>query len=409
MNTVLSFLGMTAFVWLPVILFVIGFKLYKEFKRQDYRLNKLSFSKYTMLEINIPKEIHKSPQAMEFVIDVMHHLGGGAMDWKHRLWFGAILYPSSLEIVSIEGSIYFFIRTHVKLASLVKSTLYSQFPQVEISEVDDYTSYVPDYTKNQDRWSLYGADFKLSGPNYLPIKTYIDYGLDQSIGKLEEFQKVDPLTPMIEFLSSLGPGEQIWIQYIIRGDTESSWRKEAQMFIEEKMMKKKIPMKGEEDNQFQEFELSPGEKDQVESVQRSLSKHAFETKIRGIYLARKENENPGIVGYFKNPIFKPFSSQFHNGIRKNDDTGFDWVWEDLSGKRDPAKKRRFFKDYVNREAFYRPVWDSFNRLWFKDGDSMILTSEELATLFHLPSTVSETPSLERIDAVKVQPPQNLPI
>lgn len=380
-----------------------------EFKRQKYRLKKLHFSKYTMLEVNIPKEIHKSPEAMEFVIDVMHHLGGGAMDWKQRFWFGAILYPSSLEIVSIEGSIYFFIRTHEKIAELVKSTLYSQFPQVEISEVDDYTSYVPNYLYVQDKWGLYGADFKLSGPNFLPIKTYVDYGLNQSVGKLEEFQKIDPLTPMIEFLSGLGPGEQIWIQYIIRGDAQSSWRKEAQAFIEEKMLKKKIPMKNGAEGSFQEIDLSPGEQDQVKSVQRSLSKHAFEVKIRGLYLAQKKYENPGIVGYFKNPIFKPFSSQFHNGIRKNDDTGFDWVWEDMTGRRDPAKKRRFFRDFVNREAFYRPIWERVSALWSKDVDHMILTSEELATLFHLPSTVSETPALKRIDATKAEPPQNLPI
>jgi hypothetical protein len=40
---------------------------------------------------------------------------------------------------------------------------------------------------------------------------------------------------------------------------------------------------------------------------------------------------------------------------------------------------------------------------------MILSSEELATLFHIPGRVSTTPSLERIEAVKSDAPQNLPI
>ena len=361
-----------------------------------------------MLEINIPKEVHKSPQAMEFVIDVLHHLGGGGMSWKHHYWMGSILYPSSLEIVSIEGSIYFFIRTHKKLVDLIKTTIYSQFPQAEVNEVDDYTRHVPNYSKNQESWELYGADFKLLGEDFLPIKTYVDYGLDQQVGKIEEFQKIDPLTPMIEFLSTLGPGEQIWIQYIIRGDAQSDWRKRANAFVTEKMNSGKSVDDGDT---FQMLRLSPGEQDQIKAVQRSLSKHAFETQIRGIYLTRKENENPGIVGYFKNPIFKPFSSLFLNGIKKNDDTGFDWVWEDVTGKRDLKKKRRFFDSYVTRDAFYGfdSFFDILKRPFRSSEKPMIFTSEELATLFHFPGAVSETPSLKRIDSVKSQPPVDLPI
>ena len=429
MNAGLNFLANTAFIWLPVVLFFILRSVYLEFKKQSYRASKLNFSKYKILEINIPKEIHKSPQAMEFIIDVLHHLGGGAMDWKQRYWSGSILYPSSLEIVSIEGSIYFFIRTHEKLADLVKSTIYSQFPQAEVSEVDDYTRHVPNYNHHQYNWSLYGADFKLSGEDFIPIKTYIDYGLDQSVGKLEEFQKIDPLTPMIEFLSTLGPGEQVWIQYVIRGDAQSDWRKRAQAFIEDKMdMSKKVKKlppnvlkqmqaqlgeliagpNEEVQDDLSILRLSHGEQEQIKMIQRGLSKYAFETVIRAVYLSKNEKYNPAVKGFFKNPVFKPFASLFHNSIRKNTDTDFDWVWEDLSGRRDPAKKRRFFNDYVNREAFYRPFWKKAN-FWFKDPKPMIFTSEELATLFHLPGTVSETPALERIDATKSQPPQDLPI
>lgn len=410
MNVVLQFLANTAFIWLTIILFFLFRRVYLEYKEQSYKLNKLGFSDYIMLEINVPKEVYKSPQAMEFVIDVLHHLGGGGMDWKHHYWKGSILHPASLEIVSIEGSIYFFMRVHKQLASLVKTTIYSQFPQAEVNEVDDYTRYVPDYTKHQDSWALYGADFKLLADDFLPIKTYVDYGLDQQVGKMEEFQKIDPLTPMIEFLSTIGPGEQIWLQYVIRGDAKSDWRKRAEAFIKEKMSNGQNV--GDAENPFQMPRLSPGEQDQIKAVQRSLSKHAFETRIRGIYIAKKENENPGIVGYFKNPIFKPFSSLFLNGIKKDDDTGFDWVWEDFTGKRDLKKKRIFFTKFVTRDAFYG--FNSFTDIILgpfrkQTPPPLIFTSEELATLFHLPGTVSETPSLERIESIKSQPPVDLPV
>ncbi len=400
MNIAISFLLNTAFVWLPIILFFVFRFLYLEYKIQSYALGKLSFKHYTMLEINVPKEIYKPPQAMEFVIDVLHHLGGGAMDWKHKYWFGAILWPSSLEIVSIEGSIYFFIRVPKKLADLVKSTIYSQYPQVEVSEVDDYTKHVPNYLTNHNSWELYGVDYKLAKEDFLPIKTYIDYELDKNVGKIDENQKIDPLTPMIEFLSTLGPGEQVWIQYIIRGDAFSNWRKDAEAFVQEKMSK---TGKKTDEEDISDPRLSPGEQEQVKAVQRSLSKFAFETYIRALYIAKKDKENPGVKGYFKGPIFKPFASLFHNSIKKNDDTGFDWIWEDFTGKKDLEKRKSFYADYVNREGFYRPLW---NR---NPVNPIILTSEELATLFHLPGSVSETNTFKRIDATKSQPPQDLPI
>jgi hypothetical protein len=406
MEIVLKIITSTAFVWLPVILFFVFRNFYLEYKKQSYKFNKLDFSNYVFLEVNLPKEIYKSPQAMEMIIDVLHHMGGGGMDWKHQYWYGALLFPSSLEIVSIEGNIYFFIRAHKKIAALVKSTIYSQFPQAEVNEVDDYTKYVPNYNNHQDAWKIYGADFKLSGPNFLPIKTYVDYQLDEQIGKREEFQKIDPLTPMIEFLSTLGPGEQVWIQYVIRADAMSSWRKEAIAFVEEKMNAKKSVDEGAP---VQMLRLSYGEQEQIKAVQRSLGKLAFETIIRAVYLAKKENENPNVIGYFKNPVFKPFSSMYFNGIKKNSDVGFDWIWEDFSGKKDKEMKEDFFNDYVNREGFYRP-----NKFWdiiFPKPESpkSVLTSEELATLFHFPGTVSETSSLDRIEATKSEAPQDLPI
>ena len=415
MEIILRFISATAFVWLPVLLFFIFHAIYLEFKKKSYKFKEFSPEKYTLLEINIPKEVHKSPQAMEMIIDVLHHMGGGGMNWMFQYWYGALLYPSSLEIVSIEGNIYFFIRAHKKIATLVKSTIYSQFPQAEVHEVDDYTKYVPNYNYHQESWNIYGADFKLSGPNYLPIKTYIDYQLDDQIGKREEFQKIDPLTPMIEFLSTIGPGEQVWIQYVIRADAMSTWRAEAKEFIKAKMESKSSVDDG---SPVQMLRLSHGDQEQIKAVERSLGKLAFETLIRAVYLSKKGVDNPSILGYFKNPVFKPFSSMYFNGIKKNSDIGFDWIWEDFSGSKEKKQKLSFFNDYVNRESFYgaTKLWDtippsmvtSVNPL-DENSPVSVLTSEELATLFHFPSSVSETSSLDRIDATKSEAPQNLPI
>ncbi|MFT6910817.1 MAG: hypothetical protein ACJAU8_000030 [Candidatus Paceibacteria bacterium] len=402
---VINFILQSAFVWMPILLGIVFFHSYMAYMRKSFKQNSLE---YVMLEINIPKDVFKSPQAMEWVIDVLWHLGGGVMDWKNRFWDGAIFYPSSLEIVSIEGNIYFFIRTSTKIAGVVKSTIYSQYPNAEVNEVDDYTRYVPDYNKNGDTWSLYGAKYKLAKDDFLPIKTYVDYGLDVAVGKLEEEEKIDPITPLLEYLGTIRTGEQIWIQIVLQADVFSPWRKEAQAKIDEVMMRGEAP---EDDSQFQQgAKLSFGEQEQIKAIERSLSKHAFECVIRGLYIAKKENENKSIKGYFKGHIFKPFNSMYLNGIQKHDDTTSDWVWEDLTGLRYPAVRRRFFNDYINRAGLTEGLGKYLDfGLWHKRTKKMVLTSEELATLFHIPGRVSETVAVDRIDAKKSEAPANLPL
>ena len=79
-----------------------------------------------------------------------------------------------------------------------------------------------------------------------------------------------------------------------------------------------------------------------------------------------------------------------------------------------------FKRYVKRDLFYPPEAGAtlavkkmadkplVNATIGKQVTS-VLSTEELATLFHFPGTVAQTSALGRIDAQKAEPPANLPI
>lgn len=399
MAHLLHILGQSAFLWLPVGLAILFWHFRLEYLRQRF----LFKQKYTLLEINISRDIVRSPQAMEFVIDTLHQLGGGAMSPKHRLWLGSVLLPSSLELVSIEGNIYFFIYVNNKFKDSVKSTIYSQYPDVQVNEVEDYTKHIGDYSKKEDQWDLFAADFKLALNDAYPIKTYVDYGLDKAIGSLEEEERIDPLSPLLEYLGTLGPGEQIWIQFVLRADAHSDWRKKAQKEIEE-ILKKAQPIPDEENNLMMAgMKLTHGDQERIKAIERSLDKSAFECVIRGLYLSRKDRTQASRKGLFKSDIFKPFSSMYLNGIRKNSDTDQDWIWEDLSGKKFRDMRRDFFQNYVDRFAFYDTFWT------LDKSGHMIFTTEELATLFHFPGRVASTTMLERIQTKKTEAPVNLPL
>lgn len=420
MDTLISFFIQTSFLWLPVLLGVVFWHFWVEWRHDMYR----STQKWTLLEISIPKDVFKSPEAMEVVLNTLNEGSGMSTLWKKYV-SGNVPHEFSLELVSIEGTIYFFIRTQEKFKDLIKNQVYSQYPQAEIHEVDDYTRYVGDYTRKQDTWDMFGVEFALINKDAFPIKTYVDYGLDRAVGTLEEWQKIDPLTPVLEFLGSLKQNEQIWIQMVIRMDKWSDWRKDAMEQINKIMGRKtkgKMPGtykavseeiaffasgKNSEDKPKEEMsvlKLTHGEQEQIKAIERSLQKHAFEVGFRAMYLARKDTFRPSNIAGLIGSV-RQYNSPYLNGFKPGLTTDYDYKYQDITGLRLPKLKRKFFDNYITRSFFYGAALDSGE----KPKKPFVLTTEELATMFRFPGRVSETSSLERIEATKSQAPSNLPI
>src|SRR3989344_1205747 len=190
--------------WAPVVLVFIAWYFWVQYIQILF----ISKMKWVLFEVKIPRDVFKSPLAIEMVLINAFHQTGGTGTWYAKWWEGKVRMWFSLEIVSLEGKIYFFIRVPEAFRKLTESQIYAQYPRAEITEVPDYTKMVPMYTKNGDL-GVWGCEFVLSKHDAYPIKTYIDYGLDKAVGMLDEEQRVDPITSMIESMASVGQGEQI--------------------------------------------------------------------------------------------------------------------------------------------------------------------------------------------------------
>ena len=180
--------------------------------------------KWVLLEIIPPRDIEASPLPMESVFTAF----AGVIKTPTAaeiLIKGEIPTSFSLEIASIEGQVHFYVRTQVGFRDLVEAHFYAQYPNVEIVEAEDYVNLVPKTVPNKD-WDLWGVDFKLFKPDLYPIKSYKNF--EETItGKM-----IDPLAGLIETMGKLGPGQHLWLQYIITPIKES-WYSTGQETIDE--------------------------------------------------------------------------------------------------------------------------------------------------------------------------------
>lgn len=379
--------------WVPIALFVAFFQLWVTYSRTKW----ISQQGQVLLEIKLPREITKSPLAMEIIFTSLYQASAGNyleayLKGKLRPWF-------SLELVSIDGHIHFYIWAHAKFKNLIEAQIYAQYPEVEVYEVEDYTK---NFYYDMSKIMLWGTHFKLSGPDPLPIKTYVDYGLDKN--EKEEY-KIDPMTSILEYLGSLKKGEQAWYQILIQAH-----RSEKLIDIR---FKKTDDIKKEADKQLEKLRkaLETGEgypripskveAETMAAVERSKDKWPFDCCIRGLYIATKESFSPisitGMIG-----SFRQYSSNNLNGFKFTKWTDYDYPWQDFKRRRRTALERRFIDAYKRRSFFNVPYKNYLLK-------SFVLTTEELATIYHFPGGVASTPTLTRIPSKKAQAPSNLPI
>ncbi|MBX4211062.1 hypothetical protein KW783_03780 [Candidatus Parcubacteria bacterium] len=390
----LAILYRWSYLWLPITLVIMLFRQRMIYIQTKYVKDQGSL----LLEIKIPKELVKSPLAMEIVLTSVFQTGSATyidtyIGGKVRPWF-------SLEIVSLGGEVHFFIWTWPKFKNLIEAQLYSQYPNIEVYEVPDYTLPVRHDPENSPLWGTY---FNLSKPDAYPIKSYIDYGLDR---EQEEESKIDPITSIIEYMGSIQRGEQLWIQILIQAHKRPGM-KEGYLFRQKDFSK----VIEDEKKAYIEKALrqpdgslrlpSKGEGEIIAALERSASKLPFDVAIRGFYLATKEANKisirvTGLIG-----AFRQYNSMSLNGFKLGWFTDFDYPWQDFRRIRRSHYERLMLEAYKLRSFFQYPYKYFKNR-------PFVLTTEELATIFHLPGQVSVTPTFERIVSKKAEPPANLP-
>ena len=409
----------------------IAWKLWIHYIQQDF----ISGTDFVLLEIVPPREVLRSPKAMElFFTNALYHwsMKGG----REEYWQGAVWFWFSLEIVSIDGQVHFYIRTPTRVKGLIETQIYAQYPQAQVKAVEDYTLAV-DEISPESSWNAWGCEWALEKPQAFPIKTYVDFGLDKD--PKEEF-KVDPISPVIELFGSLQKGEQMWMQIVITPSKKTyhlhgtwfdkhDWVKESNLEME-RLLKPYSRIHPPNDNDgisaVQTFVPKQLEKI-LEGMTSKITKIGFDTGIRVMYVAKKEKFDMSSRRNIR-LIFRQYANPNSNSLIRVNSTqadAFSSQFFPLSPRKVMILADRMLHEYRERGFFHLPlrhhlinnhnvkglasiIVKQFFLPYFHP-PTYVLNVEELATLWHFPGQILKVPTLERIESKEASPPTNLPI
>lgn len=411
-GSALSFAILISPFWLPYVLFYLMYERWMYFVRTKFVVKEGR----TTLRIKLPQEVFKSPEAMENVLtqafyhNKPYNLMLAYLHGRHPL-------INSLEIAAHNGEVKFYVNVpKKKIKNIIEAAFYAEYPGVEIVEEPvDYTAAV---RWDPEKWEMMSFHIVKKENEALPIRTYIDLGLDKMP---KEEEKTDPMAPLIEHLSKVKPHEHIWVQVLIRpqlardfstGDLQKTDRLENRapkvidkiMGRDKKTTRKMVDRKMIEEEEDNIVRLTPGERDTIEAIERNVGKYGYDTAIRAMYIVDSTKQK--FDGEMLTPLLSAFSQ--HTIITRNElgvrwRTDFDYPFiQDPTGKRVIKYKQWELEDYKNRYYYQRDYVGAADK-------PKVMSTEEIATIYHLPGKVIVSPGLTRIESQKRTAPANLPV
>ena len=408
------------FGWIPIAM-TLGWGFTKMWlnDRQGKYSGKL---KFTVLAIDVPSMTEQTPKAFENLFASLYATKS-TITWKEK-WMDGKLHPVfSFEIVSTQGYIQFLVRTQTRFRDVIEAGIYANYPEAEISEVEDYASKFPNEYPNED-YEMWGGEMTLDKDQMFPIRTHLDFE-DRISQEIK-----DPLAVTLEQLAKMRPGEHFWIQ-ILTQPSSNDWQKKSIKFVnalygvEDKAHKSAllgaidstiawpsgliqeaigIDLSGllgtgaevkKDEDQWKAFKVTLAQKEEAEAVLGKASKTGLGVKIRVLYVARKN----AFVKVERTSIVKGVLNQFSNlnlnkftlyipQVPKDDYFWMRWAYT--------KKQHRLMSAYQKRS-------------WGIGANPFVLNVEELATIWHFPPISIKAPLVKKSESKRAEPPSGLPI
>jgi hypothetical protein len=265
----------------------------------------------------------------------------------------------SFEIVGMPGDIRFYVNVPAKYRDYVEKEINGAYPDAEIVPVTDPSAKQKESAILAGEYNFFSETGKvafkslaLKSDNHKPIKVYKDMATDS-------------MASITSVLAKMGEGEGAAIQILIQ-PADSKWKHLGKEYLAKTKKNEANPETAKYSSDAKE----------LEGIENKVSKPGFNTTVRIVVSSSTAEAAEAHL----NNIVNSFSQ--YAGVNS-------------FGKNRQWLKGLFVTDFIYR---YFPL----------HGQTSVLSSEELATIFHFPNKSVVTPGIHWVNSKRAPAPSNLP-
>ncbi len=371
-------IGIIAVVIITITLIRRSMHLKVKFQRSNEKV---------VLRVKVPKEVRredveqqKSLQQMQeligFTETIFQTIGSMRADRGIKEWLTGREDVLTFEMVVNKSLIMFYVTCPVKHRQFIESQIQAQYPHASVEDLGDYNIFSP-------KGVAIGAYLAFKKPNYFPIKTY-------------EKMESDPMNTITNALSKMSDDDGAAIQFVVKS-AYAKWRQEGLRIARAMQQGKKYSdvsgggfskilkeigegIRGSKTSDVPKdtYRLSPLEEEMVKGLEEKASKAGLDVNIRVITTSNTFEKAKRYLDDILNAFGQYNVFEYGNSFK-------------VITPRDQEQLISFF---IHRHYDLRY--------------GIVLNSEELSSLWHLPLPSTETPKIDWLLSRKSVPPSNIP-
>ena len=270
---------------------------------------------------------------------------------------------------------HFYVAVPKSNEDIIEKQIYGLYPTAEVSKAKDYNIFNP-------QGAMAGAYLSYNNYPILPIKTY-------------QKMETDPIGGILTAMSKLqAEGEGAALQVLIRPSHADSQKSLAVKVSREMQSgyqfkealqrathpsKPKTPDPNKPPEPERPKVVTPADEEIIKAISGKASKQSFDVNIRLMASAPSEIRSQQILQDFEGS-FVQFSSPDMNSLKANKLTG---------------------------RSLNKLIYNFSFRL-FDNSQSVTMSTEEIASFYHLPVSTTSAPKVKFLKAKPAEPPPNLP-
>lgn len=294
----------------------------------------------------------------------------------------------ALEIVATKKEIFFYIAAPSVLAPIIEKTVTTHYPDASIEETEEHNIF----DKEREMQGVAVGEILAKKSFHYPLRTYLEI-------------ENEPIEAITNALSMLDEDEGAALQILIRPANAKNLKsidKTAQKIVKGPSKNnnfmvdfaKDVVKSGNTQEKTPEaYRATPEEEEASKNVSRKSSKYSFDTRMR-IVISAKDDHRANLIFDQLKSAFMQFGSPKLNSLK-------------VKKINKTKQKEQMVTSYIFR-FFDDSVFGGERFFPNKRGFRLVLSTEELATLYHLPNALVKTPGISWLPSKSSVAPVNLP-